>query len=83
MVKASDLFTDGIYPWSQMTEADKWANIKAERNRLLQECDWTQVKDIVMTEAEITAWQDYRQALRDIPQDFSSPDLVYFPARPQ
>jgi hypothetical protein len=44
----------------------KWDEIKAERNRLLQESDYTQLPDAPFTNEEIELWQTYRQALRDI-----------------
>ena len=42
----------------------KTVEVRAERNRLLVECDWTQYKDI---SDEVSAlWAPYRQQLRDI-----------------
>ena len=61
----------------------KWITIKHTRNQLLATSDWTQANDAVLTPAERTAWQDYRQTLRDIPQDFINPDLVTFPRNPK
>ena len=60
----------------------KWKLIRAERERLLVACDWIQLQDAVLTDAQRTAWQDYRQTLRNIPQDFTNPDDVTFPSRP-
>ena len=65
------------------TTDEKMKIVKDHRNRLLIECDWTQLPDAVLTGAERTAWQDYRQALRDIPQTYPNPDDVVFPVRPQ
>ena len=48
-----------------------------ERNKLLQESDWTQNRDVQLTnDAE---WQSYRQALRDITatQDPYIEDVVW------
>ena len=59
-----------------------WDEIRAERDRLLAACDWTQVTDAVLTDAEKIAWATYRQKLRDIPQDFTNPDDVVFPEMP-
>lgn len=42
----------------------KAADVRAERNYLLRECDWTQCSDV--PENIRTKWQSYRQALRDI-----------------
>lgn len=68
--------------WNDMTSAEKWEEIKYQRNIYLLKCDWTQLLDVVLTEAEIVAWRDYRQALRDIPQTYPNPDDVIFPERP-
>jgi len=61
------------------TDAEKWSAIKRVRNELLIACDWTQLPDAVLTVEEKEAWLIYRQKLRDIPQDFTSPDSVVFP----
>lgn len=59
-----------------------WPQIKANRNRLLVESDWTQLHDTVLSSEERAAWQAYRQALRDIPQNFKSPEEVIWPEKP-
>lgn len=41
------------------------AELRGERDRLLAECDWTQLLDAPV-DAEV--WRRYRQALRDLPQ---------------
>ncbi len=58
---------------------NRWAAIRIVRDRLLAECDWTQIPDVPLTEDERSAWQAYRHALRDIPQDYSTPDDVEWP----
>lgn len=68
--------------WEEMTEQQKWNQIKYQRDLYLQQCDWTQLPDAVFTIEEKAAWQDYRQALRDIPQTFNSPDEVVYPVMP-
>ena len=42
-----------------------WNEIRNKRNRLLKTTDWRAVKDRTMSQA----WKDYRQALRDLPQN--------------
>jgi len=42
-----------------------WAEIRMSRNSALKVSDWRAVKDRVLP----TAWKEYRQALRDLPQD--------------
>ena len=49
------------------------------RNAKLAESDWTQVAD---TPVDKTVWATYRQALRDIPQDFATPEEVVWPTLP-
>ena len=39
--------------------------LREVRNILLEECDWTQIKDVVLEEAD--EWTAYRKALRDLP----------------
>lgn len=51
------------------------------RNRMLAECDWTQVGDAPLDEAARAAWRVYRQALRDITSAQGWPD-VSWPVRP-
>lgn len=61
---------------------DRWLIVKAKRNTLLAETDWTQNLDAVLSIEEKAAWQEYRQALRDIPQDFANPEDVIWPVKP-
>lgn len=56
-----------------------WGLIRAQRNALLNQSDWTQLGDI--PEATKAAWTDYRQQLRDITN--STLDEVVFPDPPQ
>ena len=65
--------------WPEVQSDRAWAQVRVERDALLAACDWTQVADAPV-DAEV--WADYRQALRDVPQDFASPDEVVFPAVP-
>jgi len=68
--------------WPSVRDDLAWKAVRAERDRLLTACDWTQVADAPLTADEKTAWADYRQALRDVPQDFGSPDDVVWPETP-
>ena len=45
-----------------------WEHVRAERDQALADSDWRAVKDRTMSQA----WKDYRQALRDLPQDHAS-----------
>ena len=51
------------------TELDvDWEQIRKTRNFELKNSDWLAVKDRTMSQA----WKDYRQALRDLPQDYEA-----------
>lgn len=45
---------------------EKWKEVRQQRNLLLSQCDWTQLRDVFLTEDENDAWINYREALRDI-----------------
>ena len=42
-----------------------WQEVRQNRDSALKESDWRAVKDRVLP----NAWKDYRQALRDLPQE--------------
>lgn len=42
-----------------------WDQVRQNRDAALAATDWLAVKDRTMSQA----WKDYRQALRDLPQD--------------
>ena len=52
--------------------AEQWTGIRAERDRLLTACDWTQNNDSPCTAIDKSQWKTYRQELRDIPKEQSS-----------
>lgn len=56
-----------------------WDEIRAKRNGLLSETDYTQMPD---WPGDKTAWATYRQTLRDIPQTYSAPEDVIWPTAP-
>lgn len=55
-----------------LTQANE---VKAERNRLLSESDWTMLADAPVTDLGRVAWRAYRQALRDLPQQPGFPRI--------
>ena len=61
--------------------APTWEKIKAQRDSLLQRCDWTLLPDSTVTNK--SDWLVYRQSLRDIPQYFATPEQVVWPTIPQ
>lgn len=56
----------------------QWNVIRAERNKLLVESDWTQLPDAPVDAA---AWATYRQALRDV-TDQANPFAIIWPQGP-
>jgi len=54
------------------------AQVRAERNERLAATDWRASQDVTMS----TSWRDYRQALRDIPQQTGFPNDVTWPIEP-
>jgi hypothetical protein len=52
--------------------AEQWTRIRAERDKLLTNSDWTQGGDSPCTAIDKLQWKTYREELRDIPKDQSS-----------
>lgn len=63
-------------------EEEKWSAIVQLRNILMAESDWTQLPDVSLSFEEKTSWSVYRQALRDIPQTYATPEEVVWPEKP-
>ena len=53
----------------ELDSAEPLKLLRQERNRRLQETDWTQYRDVSLSND--SDWQTYRQSLRDLPQNFS------------
>lgn len=70
--------------WAQqIKDADRQAAASAarkERDRLLLACDWAVLPD---AQTERTAWETYRQALRDVPEQAEFPYTIDWPERPK
>lgn len=54
--------------------------LRGERNRRLLETDWTQGRDIVLSNDE--EWKVYRQTLRDLPSSTVDPSNPIWPSIP-
>ena len=69
--------------WAQKIKAvDFWAAATAarkERDQLLLACDWAVLPD---AQTERAAWETYRQALRDVPEQAGFPYAIDWPIRP-
>ena len=42
--------------------------LRAERDRRLLSCDWTQLPDVPLSQSQVLQWRTYRKALRDTPE---------------
>lgn len=65
------------------TEEQQEMQIRAQRNSLLTLCDWTQLPDAPLTAEQKQEWAEYRQALRDVPEQTGFPDAVIWPSTPE
>ena len=59
-----------------------WDTLRTKRNTLLAESDWTQLSDSPLTTEQKSSFATYRQDLRDITDDYSSPVDVIWPTKP-
>jgi hypothetical protein len=64
--------------------ATESAEVLSRRKRkfLLFSADWTQLVDAPLSDAQRTAWAEYRQALRDVPDQVGFPDQIVWPVIP-
>ena len=76
-----ELVKDPNFEASQITQA--WTALRTERNARLAACDWTQLQDAHLSAEKKSAWADYRQALRDLPDTVTDPSQVTWPDFPQ
>ena len=60
--------------------ADKWKNVRADRNRRLEETDFMALSDT--SPSMSNDMKLYRQKLRNIPQENSDPDNITWPTKP-
>ena len=58
--------------------AEKWANVRRDRDRRLAETDYLSLKDNTLS----TNMKSYRQALRDVPEDNADVDNINWPDKP-
>ena len=56
---------------------------RAKRDRLLTESDWITIRATDTGDPVPTEWVDYRQALRDIPDQTGFPEEIEWPQEPE
>jgi hypothetical protein len=69
--------------WLENKNNEAWRKIRKERNKLLKDSDYMILADAPVDETQKQEWTTYRQVLRDIPQDYDSPDEVVYPDKPE
>lgn len=55
------------------------SHVRQERNKLLSDCDWTDLPHAQLTTEQNALWGTYRQELRDITEQEGFPLNVVFP----
>ena len=58
--------------------ADKWVNVRRDRDRKLAETDYLALSDSTLA----SDMKTYRQSLRDVPADNADPDDISWPEKP-
>ena len=61
---------------------EKFKEVRSKRDRLLNECDYTQLDDSTYAGTK-DEWKTYRQTLRDITKGVTDPDKIVFPEEPK
>ena len=64
------------------TTEELWASLRARRNDLLAESDWTQIPGSPLSTEVGNATATWRQALRDLPANTNDPASPIWPVRP-
>ena len=56
---------------------------RLDRDNLLKQSDWRAIKSQEPGASISQAWNDYRQALRDVPQQAGFPSTITWPTKPE
>jgi hypothetical protein len=78
-------FVEPAQTSNELSNDEKLAYIRAERDKRLLACDFTQLQDVILLNGEqlTNQWQIYRQALRDMINEQLDLDNPNFPILPQ
>tara|TARA_B100000963_G_scaffold40143_1_gene29853 strand:+ start:1135 stop:1479 length:345 start_codon:yes stop_codon:yes gene_type:complete len=63
-----------------LTAEQKLDRVRIERNKLLKSSDWTQGRDVTLSND--ADWKTYRQELRDLTKTYKTLDDVKWPTEP-
>ena len=72
---------EGNTPLPVPVEEVTWETIRAKRDQLIRDSDWTMIPGATVDQSQ---WAAYRQILRDIPQTYAEvgPESVVWPLIP-
>lgn len=68
--------------WEAEWLISQWDSVRAERDRLLIQSDWTQLADCQLSSEQKALWVTYRQDLRDVLQTQTDPLNIIWPSTP-
>ena len=72
-----ETYTRDVLPVEQMKE------LRLRRNQLLSDCDWVITMHKELGTNIPAAWKNYRQALRDLPENTEDPANPVWPTKPE
>jgi hypothetical protein len=87
-IKFCQVCAEGLEDASCPEEGLDWVEGHPElinNSKVIDESDWTQTEDSPLTDAKKAEWATYRQALRDLPSQYTDSDNindVVFPTQP-
>lgn len=68
--------------WERVIEIYDIEDVRRERNKKLSDSDWTQLIDCPLDQNKKIEWANYRQALRDLPQNYNGEGPIPWPQYP-
>jgi hypothetical protein len=78
-ISNEDYFHALVNKSEEEKQISKENEIRARRDTALKDCDYTMLPDAGVTEKQLEKFLQYRQALRDVPQQPGFPDNVIWP----
>lgn len=79
VIETLDIIELSIDPnYIQQQKNNFLIDLRNQRNKLLQESDWTQLVDTnnLLSDSEKQMWVTYRQQLRDLPEQYLTNDVI-------
>lgn len=71
-----------LRPYNQEEIDSQWELICHQRNQLLKESDWTQIEDYEFNLNNKEEWLQYRESLRNLPENQENPYDITWPQKP-